>query len=586
MSLDELVFGKIAQYFKSRSKNKRMVAHTVILEDIRLKSQILASALCERNIDIYEAEKEGGYKNDAFFLPRQCSFFSNPEDNLQFYLFRIIYIYIQKKLGYNWKDGIIHSDEESLAIATEYAPQVLLCLYEEFPFAQRWHEELAAKFQTMNLEKNNILSHWLYGKWMTDDIIPSAQPLLQHIAKRHTHADDIQTILKAKAIEYIRSITVDKKAQEDYVLTHNFEKVETADGFSGTWRDFDGDDDLKAHEHALDELTLNLTVRVDDPTHSVYATEFQENMTISESSDQDHRHAVITYPEWDYNRKAYKENFCTLYPSYITDTYPGYYQQVIDIHGGTLVVLKKILANMYNRLQYKKDRYEGEDIDIDAAIGYFTDIHVGTSPNENIYIEKKKLQKEISVLILIDQSLSSDGYVQGKKILDMEKEAAILLGEILADNDIDFCVAGFHSHTRNHAEFQVIKDFEEPWHKGKMKIGTIHAQGYTRIGTALRHAAYMLSERPNMHRWLIMLTDGKPNDYDRYEGQYGIHDVRQALKEMIPLQIHTHVYAIEAIAKLYLPRMFGDNQYQIISSPQDMVTAFSKLLIRMKAIST
>lgn len=586
MSLDELVFGKIAQYFKSRSKNKRMVAHTVILEDIRLKSQILASALCERNIDIYEAEKEGGYKNDAFFLPRQCSFFSNPEDNLQFYLFRIIYIYIQKKLGYNWKDGIIHSDEESLAIAEEFAPQVLECLIEEFPNIQEWHEQLILKFQSIKLEKNNTCSHWLYGKWMTEEVTTSSPPLLQHVNKRHSHSDDIQTILKAKAIEYIRSITVDKKAQEDYVLTHNFEKVETAEEFSGTWRDFDGDDDLKAHENALDELSLNLTIRVDDPTHSVYATEFQENMSISEIKGQEQIHNAISYPEWDYKMKTYKENFCTLYPSYIIDTFPEYYQKVIDNYGSMLVVLKKILANMYNRLQYKKDRYEGEDIDIDAVIGYFTDKHAGISPNENIYIEKKKRQKEISVLILIDQSLSSDGYVQGKKILDMEKEATILLGEILADNAIDFSVAGFHSHTRNHAEFQVIKDFEEPWHKGKVKIGALRAQGYTRIGTALRHAAYMLSERPNVHKWLILLTDGKPNDYDRYEGQYGIHDVRQALKEMATQHIHTHVYAIEAIAKLYLPRMFGDNQYQIITSPQDLVTAFSKLLVRIKSISS
>ncbi len=585
MALDELLFGKIAQYFKTRKKNKNIAEHTAYLDDIKFKIQILASALCEQNIDIYEAEKQGGYKNEAFFLPAHSSFFPTQEENIQYYVFRILYMYAQKKLGYNWKDNALHSDIESLTIAEEFAPQVLRLLYQEFPFIEPWHEELILKFPLTAIPHSEKPSFWLYGKWMTDEMPIPAATNLEHINHRHAHSDDIQTILKAKAIEYIKSITIDKKAQEDYVLTHNFEKVETADEFSGTWRDFDGDDDLKAHENALDELSLNLTVRVDDPTHSVYATEFQENMSISESKAHEHKVSAIAYPEWDYKKKIYKEGFCTLYPEYITDTFPAYYQQVIQHYHSMLIVLKKMLANIHNRLEQKKGKYDGEDIDIDAAIGYFTDLQAGTSPSENIYIEKKKLQKELSVLILLDQSLSSDGYVQGKKILDMEKEAAILLGEILADNAIDFAVAGFHSHTRNQAVFQTIKDFDEPWHKGSLKIGALHAQGYTRIGTALRHAEQLLSRRPYTHRWLIMLTDGKPNDYDRYEGQYGIHDVRHALKEMAQQNIHTHVYAIEAIAKLYLPRMFGDNQYQIISSPQDMVTAFSRLLVRMKSIS-
>ena len=31
-------------------------------------------------------------------------------------------------------------------------------------------------------------------------------------------------------------------------MTHNFEKVETADEFNGAWRDFDGEDELEDHD--------------------------------------------------------------------------------------------------------------------------------------------------------------------------------------------------------------------------------------------------------------------------------------------------------------------------------------------------
>ena len=90
--------------------------------------------------------------------------------------------------------------------------------------------------------------------------------MLQHFNEKINPANnpDPKTILKAKIIEEIQQLTVDKKAQEDYVLTHNFEKVETADEFNGSWRDFDGEDDLADHQNALDELNMKYTVRVDD----------------------------------------------------------------------------------------------------------------------------------------------------------------------------------------------------------------------------------------------------------------------------------------------------------------------------------
>ena len=52
--------------------------------------------------------------------------------------------------------------------------------------------------------------------------------------------------------------------------------------------------------------------------------------------------------------------------------------------------------------------------------------------------------------------------------------------------------------------------------------------GNTRIGAGIRHAAAKLSERPNRQKLLLVLTDGKPNDVDHYEGRFGIEDTRRA----------------------------------------------------------
>jgi len=91
--------------------------------------------------------------------------------------------------------------------------------------------------------------------------------------------------------------------------------------------------------------------------------------------------------------------------------------------------------------------------------------------------------------------------------------------------------------------------------------------GYTRIGPALRHSGALLDQRATKNKWIILISDGKPNDYDRYEGKYGFKDIKQALQELKQRKINSYALAIEAQAKYYLSQMFGQNQYQILTTP-------------------
>ncbi|MDP2270428.1 MAG: hypothetical protein Q8K32_06810 [Archangium sp.] len=49
--------------------------------------------------------------------------------------------------------------------------------------------------------------------------------------------------------------------------------------------------------------------------------------------------------------------------------------------------------------------------------------------------------------------------------------------------------------------------------------------GFTRIGPALRHATRLLLECGARKRLLLLVSDGKPSDLDRYERRYGVADV-------------------------------------------------------------
>ena len=241
-----------------------------------------------------------------------------------------------------------------------------------------------------------------------------------------------------------------------------------------------------------------------------------------------------------------------------------------------------MLSNLNNRFQQQNRKSQGDEFDIDATIDLFVDLHTNHTPSENIYISKRKKEKDLSILVLLDKSLSSDGYSNGNRILDVEKQVSILFGEILHEFNVDFNISAFNSKTRNYLSYQTIKDFDDDWNSKKYLIGAIEPDGYTRIGGALRHAGALLQKRRTKTKWLILITDGKPNDFDKYEGKYGVNDVKQALHELYANQVHAYALAIESRAKYYLPQMFGQNHYKILTNPSEVLQAMVHLFEKLK----
>jgi nitric oxide reductase NorD protein len=391
-----------------------------------------------------------------------------------------------------------------------------------------------------------------------------------------------KTTIKAGAVEEIISVQIDEKQLEDTVLHHQFENVDTAEEFEGNWRDMDGDDELEEHSNALEELNMKYTVRVDDTAHSVYQADFIENTTISESAETDSTGYYIKYDEWDYSKLAYKDNFCKVYPKTVLKTDVSYYKKTVSENRSTLSGLRKMLTTVNNKYQQQRRQTQGEEFDLDAIIDLFVDVNSGHTPSEKIYLSKRKKEKDLSILLLLDISLSSDGYAAGNRVIDVEKQVSILFGEILDEFNIDFSIDCFYSKTRNHATYLTIKGFDEDWNKAKFKVGAVEPSGYTRIGAALRHSGALLDKRETKNKWVILISDGKPNDYDKYEGKYGINDVKQALRELNQRQINSYALAIEAKAKYYLPQMFGQNHYQILTTPIELLESLVKLYDKIK----
>lgn len=582
--LDEILFRKALKFFKKRKlNNTEILLRKTSLQELKPRLTLLARAVCGEAIEVFPAEREGGYKNKNFFLPVECSLFESKEINTRFYIFRTLYLCVQKMLNFNWlQDDFDETLSSQKAIET--APSILQKLFEEYPSLLEWYDYFVLHLPATNKAKTTDTT-WLYGKWMknkAEDLHQNPLQNFENAAHKLHNKIEAKTTLYTKAVEAIETLTIDKKQQEENLVFHNFEKIESAEEFNGNWKSFDGKDELKDHQDALEEIKMRYTVRVDDTVHSVYQAEFVENTSIAESAEVDEKGFHLKYHEWDFKKRTYLPNYCKVYPKTQIKTDITYYKNTMSKYKTTLNGLRKMLTSVNNKMQQQRKQLQGESFDLDALTDLYTDIHSGISPDERIYLSNRKKEKDIAILVLLDISLSSDGYAAGNRVIDVEKEVSILFGEILHEFHIDFAIDGFSSKTRNFTTYITLKDFQENWSKAKHKIGAVAPTGYTRIGPALRHAGARLAHTDARNKWIILLSDGKPNDYDKYEGQYGIQDIKQALRELNEQKINSYALAIEAQAKYYLPQMFGQNHYQILTSPEALLTSLAKLYEKIK----
>ena len=582
--LDEIIYRKALRFFKKRKlNNAEVLLRKASLQELKPRLTLLARAVCGEAIEVFPAEREGGYKNKNFFLPVECALFESKEINTQFYIFRTLYLCVQKQLNLNLcKDDLDETLSSQKSIET--APNVLQKMFDEYPSLLEWYDYFVLHLPVNNKTQTPDTT-WLYGKWMKNKVDDFFQDPLQNFdnaAHKLQHKIEAKTTLHAKAVEAIETLTIDKKQQEENLVFHNFEKIESAEEFNGNWKSFDAKDELKDHQDALEEMNMRYTVRVDDTVHSVYQAEFVENTSVAESAEVDEKGFHIKYHEWDFKKRIYLPNYCKVYPKTQIKTDITYYKNTMSKYKTTLNGLRKMLTSVNNKMQQRRKQLQGESFDLDALTDLYTDIHSGVSPDERIYLSNRKKEKDIAILVLLDISLSSDGYAAGNRVIDVEKEVSILFGEILHEFQIDFAIDGFSSKTRNFTTYITLKDFQENWNQAKHKIGAAEPNGYTRIGPALRHAGARLAQTDARNKWIILLSDGKPNDYDKYEGQHGIQDIKQALRELNEQKINAYALAIEAQAKYYLPQMFGQNHYQILTSPEALLRSLAKLYEKIK----
>ncbi len=274
-----------------------------------------------------------------------------------------------------------------------------------------------------------------------------------------------------------------------------------------------------------------------------------------------HEDGAFLYDEWDCTRQAHRKNWCALREKQVKpDPDSSFVSDTLNKYKGLSQSLRRTFEAMRDENRVMKKQPDGENLDIDALVNSLADVRSGMELSSRIYTKAHRAERNIAVIFMIDMSGSTRGWIN-----TAQREALILLCEALQSLGDRYAIYGFSGMTRKRCELYRIKSFEEPYDEEvKARIAAIEPQDYTRMGVIIRHLTHLFTEVQARTRLLITLSDGKPDDYDSYHGEYGIEDTRMALLEARQQGVHPFCITIDEEARDYLPHMYGHANYVLI----------------------
>ncbi len=552
----------------TQRRRKPFQAAEVTMASLRMELFYFAHLLAGQKISLFETEEALLRVGNRLCLPRAFSAHTDSQMNREFYCVKAGLA----ALSLRESNALARLPaQEQYAVFRDYVKK-------EYPaFHEMWQRQWAALPPEFN------------GKGHFENIgAPSNQDSpISSTFKDNDPAHDAQAKVidpKATEIEGKGRTQVEVTQGEDLkapdVPQHTFEKVETLEEFQGLDRQLDGSDDMQDHQQALNELEMKHVMRSKDRAASLYKADIL--LSPLELECRDGKMAGIPYPEWDFRKKAYKENWCSLLVSDWPDRDEAWATTARLKHASQIHSLKRRLSQFSTDTLRAKAQPSGTELDIEAAIEARIRMQTGGIPSENIYTHRRRDLADVATLLLVDLSDSTDAWVKGEHVLETLRTALFCLGETLEAFTHSFGIAGFASDTRRACRYFPIKDLDGTWQEAIPKLGALRAQGYTRMGPILRHATRILDGRAARKKAILLITDGRPCDYDTYEGHYGIQDIKKAFGEARDKGILAHAFAVDHKAREYFPAMFAPRQFSVIGNPKDLADAIFRFFMALK----
>jgi nitric oxide reductase NorD protein len=333
------------------------------------------------------------------------------------------------------------------------------------------------------------------------------------------------------------------------------------------------DEDALYNAEDLDEITLgrkkaNLNARI------------KMDLDISSNSQEEFPIGKGFFlDEWDYKKNAYLINYVKIKPIITTNI------QAIQIPKRLTKIVKRVQSELdlmeLDKIKKTNLSY-GDEVNIDSWIDYQG--HQNKEGHNQKFFETfEKKTRDMSTLILADVSLSTEAGITSEiRVIDMIKDGLMVFSEALERLEDRFAIYAFSSLKNTNVRFHIIKNFKEKYSNLILgRIDAIKPGYYTRLGAAIRESAKILNNQKSANKLLLIVSDGKPNDVDRYDGRYGIEDTKKAIMEAKKKGITPFCVTIDLEAKDYLTHLFGKNGFVVIRDTKKLPKVLPEIYMNL-----
>jgi len=508
--------------------------------------------------------------DDSIYLPASFAYFPTKEENEMLYYWLIamsVNVNVTDKNLINQNQKVVHYLTDRYSGFENFynnASSYLIEKYEQLAFIKFLDEKTDEDL--INDYPNPM---WIYPSVLTinraNNLTESEEDLT-----REEDEEQSETFEMKKQVNQID----DKNETDGFLaflpesLMSIFEQVNV-----DRMEDDSFDEDALYHAEDLDEITIgqkqaNLASRIK------MDLELQPNTTIMYPIGKGHY-----IDEWDYLKNEYLINYVRILPQINTNVVP------IELPSRLRKTVRKIQAELdllkLDRIKNDNLPY-GDEINIDSWIEYSG--HQNKSMHhQKFYTTFEKKTRDMATLILADVSLSTEGGItQDIRIIDVIKDSLMVFSEALEKLQDKFAIYTFSSLQNKKVYFSIIKNFKTRYDDLiRGRIDSIKPEYYTRMGAAIRESAKILDKQQSANKLLLIVSDGKPNDEDRYDGRYGIEDTKKAIQEVKKKGITPFCITVDLDAKEYLSYLFGRDGFAVVRDGQKLPKVLTDVYINL-----
>ena len=278
------------------------------------------------------------------------------------------------------------------------------------------------------------------------------------------------------------------------------------------------------------------------------------------------------YAEWDYQIQLERPAWTTVLEKRAKSGDLAVIDAIVARYKREIHRMKFLLDAMQPQgVQRIRKLEDGDEIDLNAAVSGFIDIRQGSQPDPRIMMRSIRNTRDISILVLLDLSESTNETVHGQEhsVLELTRQACVLLSDAIAKVGDPFAIHGFCSDSRHNVDYFRFKDFDQAWDEvPKARIAGMTGQLSTRMGSAIRHASHHLKGQRSVKKLLLVVTDGEPADVDVRDPQYLRFDAKKAVEEAAAQGIMPFCLSLDPRADEYVSRIFGARNYMVLDHVQ------------------